>query len=611
MRKLTTPIKTTLVLAGLLLGGTAFAQQGIGTNNPNPDAALDISTPTKGLLMPRVALTATNSPAPLSANVEGMTVYNTATAGTAPNDVTPGYYFNDGTQWVKVADASLVGTDPDITDDAWVDDPANSQVHLGTLSDGATTRPVGTEVVIKDDGKVGIGTATPSDQLDIFAAVRPKIAFSQGSELRKFRVGRFAVASAHMAENLDYTGSWNLDDVTANGAVLSVGGNIPLRFRVADAGINPVSPTTVFSVFPNGYALFGAGGTPTNNLHVIATANPLRLEGLQPGAATDNIMTVDANGVVTKTTTSLSAFDATNDAWVNNAANTRIELATLSDGTTARPVGTEVVIKDDGYMGIGTTTPGTRFIVSGNDASLLSGVIGTNLAGLPTDVNQPTGYISGISGGGNMQFYAYGPAATQNVDGVSMAGKVRIRTLAGASNTGFVLGTANATSPIHMYTNNQQRMVITPTGEIGVGLLAPTNRLHITAASNPLRLEGLQTGAAADMLLTSDATGVVRQVSMASVSSSSAIRTESANYAVAADDATILVNAAGGAVTVTLPAPVMGKKYVVKKIDASVNNMVIATSGGATIDGAATRTTSVPYQTFVLQNDGTNWFIIN
>ncbi|MCA9329794.1 hypothetical protein KDA11_04060, partial [Candidatus Saccharibacteria bacterium] len=78
-----------------------------------------------------------------------------------------------------------------------------------------------------------------------------------------------------------------------------------------------------------------------------------------------------------------------------------------------------------------------------------------------------------------------------------------------------------------------------------------------------------------------------------------------------ADDATILVNAAGGAVTVTLPAPVMGKKYVVKKIDASVNNMVIATSGGATIDGAATRTTSVPYQTFVLQNDGTNWFIIN
>jgi hypothetical protein len=70
---------------------------GIGTATPNADALLDVSSTTKGLLLPRVALTSTTSFAPLSAHVAGMTVYNTATAG----DVVPGTYQNDGTKWVK------------------------------------------------------------------------------------------------------------------------------------------------------------------------------------------------------------------------------------------------------------------------------------------------------------------------------------------------------------------------------------------------------------------------------------------------------------------------------------------------------------------------------
>jgi hypothetical protein len=32
-----------------------------------------------------------------------MTVYNTATAGTMPNNVTPGWYYNDGQKWVRLA----------------------------------------------------------------------------------------------------------------------------------------------------------------------------------------------------------------------------------------------------------------------------------------------------------------------------------------------------------------------------------------------------------------------------------------------------------------------------------------------------------------------------
>ncbi|WP_346984382.1 phage tail protein [Chryseobacterium sp. POE27] len=73
---------------------------GIGTSTPNTNAALDISSTTRGVKLPSMALTATNSASPLSTHVAGMLVYNTATAGTAPNNVVPGLYTNDGTQWI-------------------------------------------------------------------------------------------------------------------------------------------------------------------------------------------------------------------------------------------------------------------------------------------------------------------------------------------------------------------------------------------------------------------------------------------------------------------------------------------------------------------------------
>ena len=68
------------------------AQVGIGTTTPNADAEFDITSTTRGLLLPRVALSNTTNSSPLSTDVAGMTVYNTATTG----DVTPGFYYNEG-----------------------------------------------------------------------------------------------------------------------------------------------------------------------------------------------------------------------------------------------------------------------------------------------------------------------------------------------------------------------------------------------------------------------------------------------------------------------------------------------------------------------------------
>lgn len=84
-----------------LLASPLFAQVKIGDNPTtiNANSVLEVESTSKGLLLPRLPLTQTTNPAPLNAHVAGMTVYNTATA----NDVSPGFYYNDGTKWVATS----------------------------------------------------------------------------------------------------------------------------------------------------------------------------------------------------------------------------------------------------------------------------------------------------------------------------------------------------------------------------------------------------------------------------------------------------------------------------------------------------------------------------
>ena len=97
-------IKKLLYTTLLIISANIYSQVGIGTTAPNADALLDIdaSISTGGLLLPRLALTNTTSPAPLTANVAGMTVYNTATVA----DVSPGMYYNNGSIWVRLGSAA-------------------------------------------------------------------------------------------------------------------------------------------------------------------------------------------------------------------------------------------------------------------------------------------------------------------------------------------------------------------------------------------------------------------------------------------------------------------------------------------------------------------------
>ncbi len=89
---------------------TQLNAQNIGINgtgaNPNSSALLDIDdagTNTKGILIPRIPLTAINAAAPVTSPATSLLVYNTASSSTGTNAVSPGYYYWDGTKWVRFA----------------------------------------------------------------------------------------------------------------------------------------------------------------------------------------------------------------------------------------------------------------------------------------------------------------------------------------------------------------------------------------------------------------------------------------------------------------------------------------------------------------------------
>jgi trimeric autotransporter adhesin len=74
-----------------------FAQVGIGNTNPN--GALEITSTNDGLIIPRIALTAANI-ATINTPTVSEIVYNTATAGSGLNAVTPGFYYWNGSKWL-------------------------------------------------------------------------------------------------------------------------------------------------------------------------------------------------------------------------------------------------------------------------------------------------------------------------------------------------------------------------------------------------------------------------------------------------------------------------------------------------------------------------------
>ncbi|MBP7174287.1 MAG: hypothetical protein KBA33_09525 [Cloacibacterium sp.] len=86
-----------IILLVTSFGYLSAQSTGIGTTKPDASARLDLSSNNQGVLIPRISLTSTTVASPVTSPATSLMVYNTATI----NNVTPGYYYWDGTQWVR------------------------------------------------------------------------------------------------------------------------------------------------------------------------------------------------------------------------------------------------------------------------------------------------------------------------------------------------------------------------------------------------------------------------------------------------------------------------------------------------------------------------------
>ncbi|WP_042721172.1 hypothetical protein [Flavobacterium sp. B17] len=71
-----------------------------------------------------------------------------------------------------------------------------------------------------------------------------------------------------------------------------------------------------------------------------------------------------------------TASDTTNDAWINDTTNGLVKLGTKADGT-ARAAGTDFVVKDNGQVGIGTSSPSTKLEINSSSSGAMKIVDGT------------------------------------------------------------------------------------------------------------------------------------------------------------------------------------------------------------------------------------------
>lgn len=158
----------------------SFGQVGIGTNAP--DGMLDTqNTSNYGIVFPRVVLTATNLAAPVvnpdgGSLVAGTAVFNTNTTSTGTNDVYPGIYAWDGSQWIAqylredsaIYEQTTLGQRV-VTGSTCVDSACSDWADVNGLGSGSTFTPTYSGTYrVKANFNFGSGKITDaSDTIDM------------------------------------------------------------------------------------------------------------------------------------------------------------------------------------------------------------------------------------------------------------------------------------------------------------------------------------------------------------------------------------------------------------------------------------------------------------
>jgi hypothetical protein len=303
--------KIIITLFVIVCSQMSMAQVGIGTTSPNASAKLDITSTNKGFLPPRVTLTGTADVTTIANPATGLFIYNTATAGTSPSNVTPGLYYFDGSKWQRIINqqpdatiefnqatpttAGVVFTPntPASKDYVYVSTIDNSQwTYNGStyvtytppastawnLADGTNDAGSNKTGSIYRTGNVGIGTTTPSSPLTVGNAtgtIRGEITLNPSST--QYEGGQILFKKSLIGSTRD----WYIDQHGTTAA--------DARLRI----LSTLSGVSGLNILENGNVGLGAS-VPYSKLHV-QTSDAISLYVESNTADNNGMIVLNAN----------------------------------------------------------------------------------------------------------------------------------------------------------------------------------------------------------------------------------------------------------------------------------------------------------------------------
>ncbi|MBC7606600.1 MAG: hypothetical protein H7199_06555 [Burkholderiales bacterium] len=425
----------------LLLTSAAPILAQVGIGNTDPKGALDITSITDGMLIPRLALVATTT-ATVITPTESELVYNTATV----NDVTPGYYYWDNSKWVRLAAGA--NSDWALTGNA----VANNTSFMGTTDDN--------DVIFKRfstrAGKLGITeTSLGLNALNPLSSGTNNTAIGKSalavntSGASNVAVGASALAANTTAANNTAVGN---NALAAN----TVAGNTAIGFSALAANTSGGSNVAV------GFNALTTNGTSANNTAVGYNALTLNTAANNTGIG---YRALASNIAANNTAIGYSAMAANTGGSFNTAVGYNA-LYTNTTGQWNTALGYNALAQNGngqnnvavGFNALGrlAATPQNSVAIgssalSNNTATNCTAVGFQALAGLNTGIDNVAVGINALqtNTGGQQNTAVGGEALALNtISSFNTAlGYNALRNLTGAQNTavGYQAGFASAT----------------------------------------------------------------------------------------------------------------------------------------------------------------------
>ncbi|MGV0965809.1 hypothetical protein [Empedobacter falsenii] len=370
---------------------TSYAFSQVGVNTDNPMSTLDVSVKMNGstidnsqiygLQAPRLTraelISTSGTTSKYGANQKGAIVYITDVSGTDTggsstqrlNITTAGYYYFDGSVWVKITDSST----PTTSTEPWYDNqtklPATTNVQniyqKGYVGIGYFDATKGTSNETINRGSLTnaftiAGTGANNDDMLI-----ESVSTDASSGQLNFKKSRGTYAA-----KIDVVAEDKIGEIIFNGPSNSFG-NLTVRSE---------TPTT-------GYLMLGTSGT--ERMRITGTGN-VGIGTNAPAQKLDVSGNIRANSITNGGNPISGDFGIynQNSNWLriatqgsDNGASGASKIAFYTNATSASPIGvgtTPAMVVDGGKVGIGTASPSNKLQITSGTTDT-SGLTLTNV----------------------------------------------------------------------------------------------------------------------------------------------------------------------------------------------------------------------------------------